>query len=120
MSVLKRKKLQLLVLLLLSNTLDSFKKSWNNRLRGFFLFRPFSKKTALEKCLLKVDGVNLALRSVSLSPVIRVNLFPLKSMAAIRGLTRRTRSHGENQTKVNLMWTEFGSSQDINLNCSDP
>jgi hypothetical protein len=29
---------------------------------------------------------------------------------AIRGLTRRTRGHGENQTKVNLIRTEFGRS----------
>jgi hypothetical protein len=36
-------------------------------------------------------------------------------MVAIRGLARRKRRHGENQTKVNLIWTEFGRSQDINL-----
>jgi hypothetical protein len=41
-------------------------------------------------------------------------------MVAIRGLTRRTRRRGENQTKVNPIRTEFGRSQDINLNCSDP
>jgi hypothetical protein len=41
-------------------------------------------------------------------------------MVATRGLTRRTRRRGENQTKVNLIRTEFGRFQNINLNSSDP
>jgi hypothetical protein len=38
----------------------------------------------------------------------------------LQELFRRTRRHGENQTKVNLIQTEFGRWQDINLNSSEP